>query len=657
MVMNASPDSSMFSPANLVTLYRTMLMSRCFDDKEIILKNQNRVYFQLSSAGHEAISLATALALRPAYDWLFPHVRDRALLLHFGLTAYEQFLSSVAAHTDIISGARQMPSPWGCRRLICLRGLPANVVRALTALVCIMSLCGAWWQRAEIQAAQPVYDLLLRSGTVVDGSGAASFRADVAIKGDRIAKIERTGIAAEQAARTIDVTGLTVAPGFIDSHAHVAVKEHEYPLAENFLRQGITTLIATNHSQDQPWPLDRYAASLHIAPNVGFFAGHTWTRKQVMGLENRAPDAGELEKMKAMVDATMRQGALGLATGLEYVPATFANTEEIVELAKVAAKYGGVYVTHMRDEGPKLIEAVKETIRIAREARIPAQINHHKASGAAQYGWTKQTLALIDAARAEGLDVTHDIYPYTAFSTYSDLMFPAWALADGKDAFARRVADPATRRRMESEMRAIFPTMAGRDLASVQFRVLPADERYNGRTLADYVRGRKQAPTLANGIRALIDLQLKGGFEGIFHAMDEADVMRLLRHPWTMIETDGDLVGWGQGFPHPRSYGAFPRVLARYVREQQVLTLEEAIRRMTSLPAQQMRLRERGLLREGMFADVVVFDAGKIQDHATYTEPHRYATGVVHLLVNGAAVIHNGALTGEKPGRVLLRER
>lgn len=529
----------------------------------------------------------------------------------------------------------------------------SKFARILAALLCVLFFGGVWWQRAKIQAAQPVYDLLLRGGTVVDGSGAPRFRADVAIKGDRIAKIDRAGIAAEQAARIIDATGLTIAPGFIDSHAHVAVKLHEYPLAENFLRQGITTIMATNHSQDQPWPLDQYAAALRSAPNVGFFAGHTWTRKQVMGLENRAPTAAELEKMKALVEASMRQGALGLATGLEYVPAIFSNTEEIIEMAKVAAKYGGVYVTHMRDEGPKLIEAVKETIRIAREARIPAQINHHKASGAAHYGWTKQTLALIDAARAEGLDVTHDIYPYTAFSTLSEIMFPAWALADGNEAFARRVANPVTRRRLESEMRVIFPTMAGRDLVSVQFRVLTADQRYNGRTLADYLRGRKQAPTLANGIKALIDLQLQGGFEGIFHAMDEADVVRLLRHPWAMIETDGDLVGFGQGFPHPRSYGAFPRVLAWYVREQKVLTLEEAIRRMTSLPAQQMRLRERGVLREGMLADVVVFDAEKIQDHATYTEPHRYATGITHLLINGVEVIRNGALTGEKPGRVL----
>lgn len=522
-------------------------------------------------------------------------------------------------------------------------------------LLIAFSLCVFVWLRG--QTVQKTYDVLLRGGTVVDGSGAPRFRADVAIKGDRIAKIERAGIAAEQATRVIDVAGLTVAPGFIDSHAHVAVKLHEYPLAENFLRQGITTIMATNHSQDQPWPLNDYAASLRVAPNAGFFAGHTWTRKQVMGLANRAATTEELEKMKGYVDATMRQGALGLATGLEYVPAIFSNTEEVIELAKVAAKYGGVYVTHMRDEGPKLIEAVQETIRIAREAKIPAQINHHKASGAAHYGWTTKTLALIDAARAEGLDVTHDIYPYTAFSTYSDIMFPAWALADGKEAFARRVTDPVTRRKLEGEMRAIFPTMAGRDLTSIQFRELPADQRYNGRTLADYVRGQKQAPTLANGIKALIELQLKDGFVGIFHAMDEADVVRLLRHPWAMIETDGDLVGWGDGFPHPRSYGSFPRVLARYVRERKVLTLEEAIRRMTSLPAQQMRLRERGLLREGMFADVVVFDAEKIQDHATYTEPHRYATGVVHLLVNGTVIIRNGALTGEKPGRVLRRDK
>ncbi len=515
-----------------------------------------------------------------------------------------------------------------------------------SVLMLVVSIASAW-------PAQRPYDILIRGGTVIDGTGAPRFRADVAIRGDRIVRVERAGISADQAALVLDAEGLIVAPGFIDNHAHIATTIHEYPLAENFLRQGITTILASLHSGDQPWPLDAYAASLRIASNVGFFAGHTWIRKQVLGLENRAPTPQELERMKELVEQSMRQGALGLSTGLLYVPAFYAETEEIIELARVAARYGGIYVTHMRDEGPGLIRSVQETIRIAREAKIPAQINHHKVVGAAQFGWSRQTLAMIDAARAEGLDITHDLYPYTASSTGSSILFPQWALAGGAQAFARRIADPQTRSRIEQEMRAIFRERAGQDLSSIQFRTVRSAPAYNGKTLADMVRDRGLPLTIESGIQVVIELQLAGGFSAIYHSMDEEDVIRIMQHPWAMFETDGDLVGYGEGFPHPRSYGAFPRVLARYVRDLKVLTLEEAIRKMTSLPAAQIGQRERGVIREGMYADIVVFDPDRIQDLATYTDPHRYPVGIVHVLVNGVPVIRHGALTGEKPGRVL----
>jgi N-acyl-D-aspartate/D-glutamate deacylase len=462
---------------------------------------------------------------------------------------------------------------------------------------------------------------------------------------------------ADQARTVIDVQGLVVAPGFIDNHAHIATSIHRYPLAENFVRQGITTIVASLHSGDQPWPLDAYMANLKVAPNVGFFAGHSWTREQVLGLANRAPTAAELDRMKGLVDSSMRQGALGLSTGLLYVPANYAETREIIELAKVAARYGGIYVTHMRDEGPGLIRSVEETIRIAREAGIPAHINHHKAVGAAQFGWSRRTLAMIDSARTAGLDVTHDLYPYTASSTGSSILFPQWSLEGGRETFARRMADPPTRARVETEMRAIFRERAGETLASIQFRVLRSDPRYNGKTLADLIRDRGLPNTIESGIRTVIELQLAGGFSAIYHSMDEEDVKRILAHPLSMIETDGDPVAWGQGYPHPRSYGAFPRVLARYVRELKVITLEEAIKKMTSASALRIGQRERGLIREGMYADVVVFDPERIQDLATYTDPHRYSVGVIHLLVNGVPVIRDGALTGERPGRVLKGSR
>ena len=495
------------------------------------------------------------------------------------------------------------------------------------------------------------FDLILTGGTVVDGLGNPAFRGDVGIKDDRIVAISTGVLSADDADLSVDITGLVVSPGFIDNHSHSQTTIHEHPLAENFTRQGITTLIASLHSGDQPWPLDEYASALEIAPNIGFFAGHTWTRKQVLGMENRAPDHDELQAMRDLVEETMKQGALGLSTGLLYVPANFAETEEVIELAKVASQYGGIYVTHMRNESTGLIDSVNETIRIATEANIPAHINHHKASGVGQWGSSAQSLALIDAANEAGLDITHDLYPYTASSTRSAVMFPQWTLAGGPKEFAKRIADPEQLPVIREEMRDIFmQERTGSDLGRLQIRVLPSDESYNGKTLADMAADRGLPNNVETGIDLLIELQLKGGFSAIFHAMDEQDVIRIMKHPLAMIETDGDPVSYGEGFPHPRSYGAFPRVLARYVRELGVLTLEEAIKKMTSMPADQYNQKERGRIIEGALADLVVFNADTIKDEATYTDPHRYPTGIQHVIVNGRFVIKSGALTGERPG-------
>ena len=499
------------------------------------------------------------------------------------------------------------------------------------------------------------YDLLIKGGIVVDGTGAARFAADVAIAGDRIVAVSRTRIDPSRARQVMDATGRVVTPGFIDNHSHTQLSIADHPLSENFLRQGITTLVASLHSGDQPFPVDDFASSLEMAPNMAFFAGHSWTRQRVMGLENRAPTPAELKHMKALVDSSMAQGAMGLSTGLLYVPANYATTEEVIELAKVAAARGGIYVTHMRNEGSGLLESVAEVIRIADEAHIPAQINHHKATGMAQWGWSEKSLAMIDSANAAGLTIVHDLYPYTASSTGSSILFPQWALAGGREGFAARVAEPGTRARMEEDMRTIWMTdRGGSDLERGQFRVLPSAHSYDGKTLADYAEDRGFGRNdLEAGIDLAIDLQLAGGFSAIYHAMDEVDVIRIMQHPLAMIDTDGDNVGYGVGFPHPRSYGAFPRVLARYVRELQVVTLEDAVKKMTSMPARWLGQTERGVIAEGMLADVAVFDPEAIQDRATYTDPHQYSVGIGDLVINGVPVIREGALTGEKPGRWL----
>jgi len=472
--------------------------------------------------------------------------------------------------------------------------------------------------------------------------------------GDRIVAIDRAGFPRGAGRADLDATGLVVAPGFVDNHAHIATSIHQRPLAENFVLQGITTIVASLHSGEVPWPLQAYMDSLHTAPNIGFFAGHSWARTQVLGLANRAPTPAELERMKALVEQAMRDGALGLSTGLLYVPANYAKTEEVIELAKVAARYGGIYVTHMRDEARGLIESVREAIRIGAEAGLPVQINHHKAAGAGQFGWSATTLAMIDSARAQGMDVKHDLYPYAAGSTGSGVLFPQWALAGGIDSLRSRVANPAVRATLEAEMvDRMRKDWCGEDLSRIQFRELYSDRAYDGKTLADLARDRGLPVSAATGVQLAIELQLRGGFSAIYHMMDEGDVVRIMRHPYAMFETDGDPTGYGQGFPHPRSYGAFPRVLARYVREQKVLSLEEAVRRMTSLPMEQIGQRERGRIGEGMLADVVAFDPNRIQDLATYQEPHRFSVGMVHIVVNGVPVLRDGSFTGAKPGRVL----
>jgi N-acyl-D-aspartate/D-glutamate deacylase len=503
-------------------------------------------------------------------------------------------------------------------------------------------------------AQSPGYDVVLRGGTVVDGSGSPAFRADVAIRGDRIARIVRDGLPRGSGRVELDATGLTVAPGFVDHHAHISTTIHQRPLAEQFVFQGITTLVASLHSGDVPWPLGAYMDSLRTALNIGFFAGHSWARKEVLGLANRGPTPAELARMKSLVDQAMRDGALGLSTGLLYVPANYATTEEVIELAKVAASHGGIYVTHMRDEARGLLESVREAIRIGTEAGLPVQINHHKAAGAGQFGWSAVTLAMIDSARARGLDVKHDLYPYAAGSTGSSVLFPQWALAGGPDSLRARVSDGAVRSRLETEMvDRMRQDWAGEDLSRIQFRELFSDHRYDGKTLADLARDRGLPVSAVSGVQLAIELQLKGGFTAIYHMMDEADVVRIIRHPQAMFETDGDPIGFGQGFPHPRSYGAFPRVLARYVRELKVITLEEAVRRMTSLSMEQLGQPDRGLLREGQLADLVAFDASRVADLATYQDPHRLSVGMVHVLVNGVPVLLDGSLTGSKPGRII----
>ena len=495
------------------------------------------------------------------------------------------------------------------------------------------------------------YDAVLVGGTVVDGTGAPGQRADVGIRGGRIATVGDLSTAT--ARERLDVTGLVVAPGFIDPHTHARERLIAIPTADNLIRQGITTIVDGNDGSS-PLPLGPFLDSIATArpaPNVALFAGHGTIRRSVMGTENREATPEELARMDSLMRDAMADGALGLSSGLFYVPGSYAPTSELVLLARTAHAAGGVYTSHMRNEDDSVVASVVETIRIARESGIPAHISHHKVGGRRNYGRSERTLALMDEARAAGLDVTYDQYPYTASHTSISSIVPAWARAN--DSLPARLAQPAVRAQVRREMQAFVEMRFANDPSKLQLSRCGFDSTLAGRTLAE-VLGARHTPSSADAITDLIlELVARGGCGAIFHSFDEGDIERLLRAPQGMIGSDGALTEYGKDAPHPRAYGTYPRVLARYVRERGVITLEEAIRRMTSAPADRLGFADRGRVVPGAVADLVVLDPVTVEDRATFESPHQYPVGIPHVLVAGVAVVRDGVVTGERPGVVL----
>ncbi len=498
------------------------------------------------------------------------------------------------------------------------------------------------------------FDLLIRGGRVVDGTGNPWVRADVAVRGDRIARIGHLPDAT--AARIVDAEGLVVAPGFVDPHTHAVRGIFDVPTADNYLLQGVTTLTEGNDGSS-PWPIGEHLeqmAELGISPNWGVFAGQGTIRREVMGSDDRAPTRDELDRMRTLVADAMQEGAFGLSTGLFYVPGSFTSTEEVIALSAVAAAHGGIYISHMRDEALRLLDSVRETIRIGEEAGIPVQMTHHKAISRDMWGRSTDSLALVDAARARGVDITIDQYPYTASQTGITAVVPQWAQAGGTQELIVRLQDPETRRRIRGEIvYRIEHDRGGGDPANIVIGLCEWDRSLEGRSLADILAGRGIEVTVAAAADLVMEIVERGGARAIYHAMDEGDVERIMQHPATAIGSDGGVSVFGASVPHPREYGTFARVLGRYVRERGVLTLEEAVRKMSGATAGRLGLQDRGLLREGFFADIAVFDPARVIDRATFADPHQYAAGVEYVLVNGVLAVDGGAHTGARPGRVL----
>jgi len=520
-----------------------------------------------------------------------------------------------------------------------------------------------------------MFDLVIKNGRIVDGAGNPWYWGDVAVADGRIAAVGR--LADAEADRVIDAEGLVVAPGFIDAHSHSDLMLMTEPAARQKIMQGVTTevvgqdglgeaplrddviddwrryLSGLNGDPDIDWDwrsfadyLDRLEAA-GPAVNVATLVGHGNLRLLAMGMENRPPTPRELDEMKELLAEAMRQGAFGMSTGLIYPPCVYAGTAELTELCKVVADWGGVFVVHMRNEGDLLLESIEEVISIGRDSGVPVHISHFKASGRKNWGKVRDALELLERARAEGVDVTVDQYPYTAGSTFLSSLLPSWVHEGGTEQMLERLRDEAVKKRIAEEM-----TEGGRGRewgwgnVIVTSVATEANRRFEGMTVEEIAEARGATP-----VEAVLDLVLEeeNAVTMVGFSMSEEDIRTVMRSPLQMVCTDGIILGK----PHPRVYGSFPRVLGRYVRGEGVLGLEEAVRKMTSLPAQRLGLHDRGLLRPGLWADITVFNPDTIIDRATYQDPHQFPEGVEYVVVNGVVTVDGGVHTGARAGRVL----
>ncbi len=527
-------------------------------------------------------------------------------------------------------------------------------LKSAALVLTALALCAFLFARLPVNAEAPAppYDLLITNARIVDGSGNPWFRADVAIKDGRIARIGRVG--PDTANRTIDARGQILAPGFIDVHTHVE-SVYNSPAAENFVRMGVTTLV-TGNCGGSPTEVAEFLGRINKEPlaiNLATLIGHGSVRRKAMGLDDRAPTPEELKQMESIVEQAMKDGAVGLSTGLIYVPGTYAKTDEVVALARVAAKYQGLYATHMRNEGDKVADAIRESIQIGEQAGLPVDISHFKISNKKLWGQSPMTLGLVREARARGLSVTVDQYAYTASSTSLDSRLPAWLRAGGLDESKKRLADQATRDRVFKEMKDTLKKSGFKDYSYAVVASYRPDKSFNGKSIAEITKQVKNKSDVTSQIEQILEMFEAGGASMVYHSMGEDDVKRIMQEPFTMIASDAGVRQLDDSVPHPRGYGNNARVLGRYVRELKLISLEDAIRKMTSLPAQTFGFRDRGLIREGLAADLVIFDENTIIDQATFDNPHQFPLGISYVIVNGTPVLENNQMTSARSGVAL----
>ena len=503
------------------------------------------------------------------------------------------------------------------------------------------------------------FDMVITNARIVDGTGNPWFRGSIGIKNGRIVKVGQFPFFQFEASRAsdprvIDAHGQIVAPGFIDVHTHVE-DVYNNPKAENFIRMGVTSLITGNCGGSE-LDIKEFLGRIKTKPlavNLATLVGHNTVRSKAMGLDDRPPTAEEQAKMDALVEQAMKDGAVGFSTGLEYLPGMFAKTNEIVELAKVAQKYGGVYATHMRNEGIDVKKSIAESLTIGEQANIPVEISHFKIADKNGWGQSGETLGMVRAAREKGMTVTVDQYSYTASSTNLDVRLPNWAVAGGRAEGRKRIADPETRKKIVEDMKKNLKEKGFKDYNFAYVASYAPKPEFNGKNIAEIAKIARGKDKVDDQIDQILEMYDKGGAGMVYRTMSETDVKNIMREPFTMIASDSSVREFGVGNPHPRGYGNNARVLGHYVRDEKLITLEDAIRKMTSLPAQTFNLRDRGLIREGLAADLVIFDDAKIADLATFDKPHQYAVGISSVIVNGEMVYDGANMTGKMSGQAL----
>ena len=519
------------------------------------------------------------------------------------------------------------------------------------SLIILLLNCG----RQYIAFYKKPYDIAVLNGTIVAGDGNPWYKADIGIKNERIVYIGK--LMPADAKQVIDAAGLYVTPGFIDIHTHADRGIARIPTADNYLLQGVTTVVGGNCG-GHPYPLEELFKTLEkqgMAINFCSLIGHNTIRRRAMGLKMADPTPAEMEEMKKLIEQEMLAGGIGFSTGLAYMPGVYSKTDEITELVSVVGRYGGFYASHIRDQGTKIVEAIEEAIEIGEKNGLPIEISHIKLCIEENWGRPEMISGPVENARARGTEVTTDQYPYIAASTGFSSSFPAWSLEGGENELVKRLENPEMYKKIKQYLiQGRLTSIKGIDkLKTIYIGNYGQNAKYEGKNLYEILEMQGKEPNKENGAELIIEIQMSGGASCVFFLMTEDDIGDVLNFNFNMIGSDGGIIRYGDGVPHCRSYGTFPRVIHKYVNEDKVLSLVDAVRKMTSLPAQTIRLTERGMIKKNLYADLVIFNLDEIKDTATFKQPHRYPDGIKYVIVNGAVAAKDGKPTGTLPGKVL----